>query len=262
MKQVKEALNKAVSILYANLKTQDLPIDNRQFYKVWYEHYLKILQLVHYPSHNRHDSSLSILEIGLGYGIISLALNFRGCKVIATEHPSREYINKDFLNVFLEKGIKIILHDLNKGLPFQSSSFDIIFFCDVIEHLYPWNVPFVLNEIKRCLKKDGQLILSTPNLCRFSNIPRFLTGRRINPPLIPQKFGETFDHIREFSFKELKDILEGVGFKIKIIKFGLIPFFDLTQDEKIKKLNYFISKLLFPICPCYGDEIYIRGIKP
>lgn len=258
MRQVKEALNKAISLLYATLKTQGLPVDNRQFYKVWYDHYLRILQLAYCPSH----ITPTTLEIGLGYGILSLALKFRGYEVVATEHPSRKYVKEDFLNIFLKKDIKIVLHDLNEGLPFQNSSFDIIFFCDVIEHLYPWKVLLILNEIKRCLKKEGLLILSTPNLCRFSNIPRFLTGRRINPPLIPRKFGETFDHVREFSFKELKDILKGVGFKIEVLKFGLIPFFDLTQSERIKKINYFISKLLYPICPWYGDEIYIKGIKP
>ena len=261
MNHVKKALDKTISILYPILNTQNLPLGDKQFIKVWYKHYLKILQLSYSPSHIKQTIPPRVLEIGLGYGVISLALNFMGYKVIASEHPSRELIKKDFLNIFLKNEIKIVLHDLNDGLPFHNSCFDIIFFCDVIEHLYPWKIHFILNEIKRCLKKDGELILSTPNLCRFSNIPRFISGRRINPSLIPQKFGETFDHIREFSFKEIQYLLQGEGFKIKIIKFGLIPFFDLTQNKKIRKLNYIISKLMFPLFPWYGDEIYIKGSK-
>lgn len=52
--------------------------------------------------------------------------------------------------------------DINNGLLFDDNSFDAIFLLDVIEHVP--NQFFLFDEIHRILKKDGLLIISTPNI--------------------------------------------------------------------------------------------------
>ncbi|MGC8812316.1 MAG: class I SAM-dependent methyltransferase [Candidatus Aenigmatarchaeota archaeon] len=56
--------------------------------------------------------------------------------------------------------IKLVCSDIEKGLVFKPSSFDIVTAFDVLEHCK--NLSFVLEEIRRVLKKDGILLLTIP----------------------------------------------------------------------------------------------------
>ncbi len=59
-------------------------------------------------------------------------------------------------------GLPIMVHNLDKDeLPFENNFFDIIFAFEVFEH---FSAPqFVLEQIRRILKSEGILLLSTPN---------------------------------------------------------------------------------------------------
>ena len=249
-----QILRNAIDHLYTFLSTQ-IPIEDKDFYSTWFNHYLKILNLIDI------SSKKNALEIGLGFGIIPLSLISMGYKATTIEHPSREFLTPDFINTFKRHNIHITYGDISISLPFKNDSFDLICCCDVIEHLIPWQVPLLLAEIQRCLKPEGIFILSTPNLCRTSNIIRFLAGRMINPPMVPEKFGTTFDHIREYTPGEIKFILKNSGFQILKTDFGLIPYFDLTRKKHLAKINKFISKMVFLLYKKYGDEIYIKCKK-
>jgi len=203
----------------------------------------------------------TILEIGVGYGILTFALKFKGGDIFTTEHPSREFLNSEYLQLLESNKINLTFQDLNNGLPFKDLSFDKIFFCDVIEHLYPEKVIPTLSEIHRCLKFGGELIISTPNLSRLSNIARFITGRQVNPDIETGRYGATFGHIREYSYKEIQILIERANFDILSVKFGLNPFFNLSKSDIIQKFDNILSKLLFPIIPIYADEIYIKSVK-
>ena len=249
-----QILQNSINHLHTFLSTQ-IPIEDKRFFATWYKHYLKILKLI-----ERHPQKHA-LEIGLGFGIIPLCLVSMGYKTSTIEHPSREFLTPDFINIFKRHNVHITYADISISLPFKDESFDLICCCDVIEHILPWHVPLLLAEIQRCLKPEGIFILSTPNLCRTSNIIRFLAGRMINPPMIPEKFGTTFDHIREYTPGEIKFILKNSGFKILKTDFGLIPYFDLTRNHHLAKINKLISKMIFFLYKKYGDEIYVKCKK-
>lgn len=51
--------------------------------------------------------------------------------------------------------------DVQTHLPFADSSFDTVFFCDVIEHLF--RPVEALAEIRRVLRVGGRMVLTTPN---------------------------------------------------------------------------------------------------
>lgn len=232
------------------------PLNKNYYFKVWNHHYNKILSM------SSGYQNARILEIGIGFGILSTLLSKLGAKVTATEHPSRNYLNNDkYLQKMASNNITIAMNNLYENLPFKPETFDKVFFCDVIEHLYPWKIKGVLAEIKRVLKPGGEIIVSTPNLRRFSNILRFLTGRGINPKIDVAMADETFDHIREYNFKELGDLLIESGFLLKNVEFGENSFFDLTENKKIRKLNKIFTTLFFKVSKNFGDEIYLRGIN-
>lgn len=67
--------------------------------------------------------------------------------------------------------------DLNKSLPFQDNSFDVVVMAEVLEHLpYP---SATLNEIKRILKTNGQFIGNVPLAYHLKDRWQILRGRKL-----------------------------------------------------------------------------------
>lgn len=96
--------------------------------------------------------------------------------------------------------------------PYTTSSFDVVVFGEIIEHLL--NDPLkVLREIKRVLKPDGILVLTTPNVARLENIARLIAGANIYDPY--SGYGPYGRHNREFNRHELALLLDYAGFGIQ-----------------------------------------------
>lgn len=226
---------------------EPLPKIDDFFLKVWTNHYYRIARIL--PGMRMPEK---ILEIGIGYGVLALLLRkVYHCSVFATEHPSRKYLRSvDFTGLMNKEGIQIVEHDLYDPIPFADETFDIVLFCDVMEHLPPDLLACCFAEIKRITKDGGSLILSTPNLARLPNRLRFLKGYGINPPPLPVQVGETFDHIREYTLDEIEDFLRG-QFRISKREFETIPFF----NKKYNVLNSLFSIMFRK----FRDEIYIRA---
>lgn len=97
--------------------------------------------------------------------------------------------------------------------PYEDNSFDLVTWCEVIEHLTE-NPVHTLAEIHRVLKPGGALVLSTPNASRADSIANFLAGRNIYDPYhlgAPLKGSR---HSREYTLSELQELLEGCGYAI------------------------------------------------
>lgn len=124
----------------------------------------------------------------------------------------------------------------NDTFPFEDASFDIILFCEIIEHLL-MDPAKVLREIKRVLRPGGQLILTTPNVGRLENVARMLSGANIYDPY--SGYGPYGRHNREYNKHELNMLLTYLGFTIQemfsadVHENNASHFFDLTayQDQ-------------------------------
>ena len=147
----------------------------------------------------------SILDLGGGWAIHSelIADKFKNSKVVKTDLSIISLLNlTKKLGKFYNPGIlKVVCH--GEKLPFASSSFDIIIFSQVLEHIP--DDDFALKECHRLLKKNGKLILAVPN-CYKDMFTMFHPLERI--------FDE-FGHIHEYSAELLKNKLEVTGFKVK-----------------------------------------------
>lgn len=98
--------------------------------------------------------------------------------------------------------------------PFEDGAFDAVLFCEVLEHLQ--NDPLkVLREIRRVLRDDGHLILTTPNVSRFENVCRMVAGVNIYDPY--SGYGPYGRHNREYNRHELALLLAHCGFEIEEI---------------------------------------------
>lgn len=77
-------------------------------------------------------------------------------------------------------------------LPFDAHSFDVIVSFETIEHVNEELQNSFLREIKRCLKEDGILIMSSPDKRTYSDLPGF---------------NNEF-HVKEFYFEEFEAFLQ------------------------------------------------------
>jgi 2-polyprenyl-3-methyl-5-hydroxy-6-metoxy-1,4-benzoquinol methylase len=100
--------------------------------------------------------------------------------------------------------------------PFKDNTFDIVLFMEVMEHLGV-NPIHALKEANRVLKKDGVMVLTTPNILRLQNLKSIiLTGRQLETlkSLSQIEWFGYIGHIREYTQKELVDILQYCNFRI------------------------------------------------
>jgi 2-polyprenyl-3-methyl-5-hydroxy-6-metoxy-1,4-benzoquinol methylase len=151
-----------------------------------------------------------ILDIGSAPGHVSIGLHLMGFNVEGINlneewnkfYPSPEWIDR--------LGVKI--HDCEKApLPWEDESFDAVFFCEVLEHIAVKNPAEILADIRRALKGNGMLLLSTPNVCNISNIYALLKGR--NVMWDSKMFYGSYDrHNREYTPDEVLTVLEEAGF--------------------------------------------------
>lgn len=84
-------------------------------------------------------------------------------------------------------------------LPFDNSFFDVVTSFETIEHLDKEIRSKYLQELRRVLKDDGTILISTPN-------------RRITSPCSKTPLNKY--HVIEYSVTELVDILKSSGFQI------------------------------------------------
>jgi SAM-dependent methyltransferase len=87
------------------------------------------------------------LDVGCREGIYSNKLEKRGFEVTSIDIEPQ-----------YDKALKI---DVQKPLPFENESFDLVWCSEVIEHLR--NPAFSVSEMRRVLKPGGKLIVTTPN---------------------------------------------------------------------------------------------------
>lgn len=139
--------------------------------------------------------------------------------------------------------------DGSEKLPYDDNFFDLVIAGEIIEHIF--DTDFFLKEIRRILKTDGKLLISTPNIASFGRRLMLLLG--INPiietsPNEPESSG----HIRYFTFRSLETILEKHRFKTIEYQSDIINF---------SKSGRFSSTLLVKLFPRFGASIICLAKK-
>ncbi len=181
----------------------------------------------------RLSISEKVLDIGCGRGEMSIYAQKSGCEVVGIDY-SQDAI--DMCKELLEKsGVSdnpkiTFLHIDENHLPFSDDHFDVIFFLDVWEHIYPEQIAVLLKEFRRVLKKGGRLIIQTsPNKLFFEKgFPmytyyfNYVINRFIFQPLVgrtiaraqknPRSELERVMHINEQTRFSLGRALSGEGF--------------------------------------------------
>ena len=210
-----------------------------------------------------------VLDVGCGYGDLSVALSKLGYNVFATDlfgGPIEERIRK--YNIFFQK------HNIEaEPLPFDDGFFNMVIFSEVLEHLnYSPLLP--LQEICRVLEKGGRLILTTPNIANLKVIVMLILGKNplfmdldryyITPKnIVWQDERPFFDrHNRIYTTKELKHLVEAVGLRVDELHFSYLSGI-LQQPAWKRSVHSFLSKTLrVTQFSLMGDCILLTVTKP
>ena len=202
-------------------------------------------------------SQATILDCGCGNGnkLLSIKKSFPGFKEykgIDNYLPAIKSCEKHS-----KKGLEFIYGDC-LSMPIGDKSVDVIISNQVIEHISQYEI--YLKELKRILKPEGIIILSTPNfhcpkntiLKMFGQEPILRWGNIDGKP--PEDFR---GHTQEFSEIELIMLLKSHSFVIK----DLIPILPcITLNGNILFNLYSIAEyLLYKITKPFVEEGYSKN---
>lgn len=114
------------------------------------------------------------------------------------------------------------------SLPYKDETFDCVMLIEVIEHVL--DVSKLLSETNRVLKNSGKLFVTTTDF-------NFLKKIVVSAFFFEEYFHPTNPHIRIFSHKSLKDILNKRGFKVLSYRwngsyFGIMPMGQIVICRK------------------------------
>lgn len=148
------------------------------------------------------------LDLGCGDGTVAK----RVAEHIGTDTVAGVELSKKLASQARRKGISIQRRDLDKGLPWADSTFDVVTANQIIEHVD--NTDLLLKEIRRVLKPRGYAIISTNNLAALHWIVLLMLGKQ--PPtacISDEMYGDTRMHRRLFTMPGLVAAVRYFGFK-------------------------------------------------
>ncbi len=171
----------------------------------------------------RASGGIRVLDIGCGYGTLSLTLREAAGLDVAAMDILRErvmsVVSKRASRPPPARGrLDLLMGNAERGLPFRPATFDAVVATEVLEHL---DEPArMLAEVHRVLRPGGRFYMTTPNaealpyrLLRFlpkpivKRLAASLTTAHLHPELLDRHASHPDEHRREgFTLGEVRDL--------------------------------------------------------
>ncbi|WP_455392804.1 class I SAM-dependent methyltransferase [[Eubacterium] cellulosolvens] len=188
-----------------------------------------------------------VLDVGCGNGTVLYNLREKFDELYGIElSKKRVAITKKTLKGY---NAEIIQGNIEAGIKFEDEFFDVIICSDVIEHLV--DVFSGFKEMTRLLKKNGKLVLNTPNVAYIVNRFKLFFGTFPSTSARNEGFEvrterELFDggHLHYFTFSMLEKMCKRFNYS-SIERYGY---------GKHGKLHNFYPSLLSPSCQIVGTK--------
>ncbi|HEV2914298.1 MAG TPA: glycosyltransferase [Pyrinomonadaceae bacterium] len=162
-------------------------------------------------------SDQALLELGANpYFTTTLLHKFRAARLHLANffgHLEQEGVQK----VTVQKTGEVISYRYKQFnieedvFPYADDAFDVVLFCEIIEHLL-YDPVHALLEIRRVLKPGGHLILTTPNVARLDNVGKLIAGENVYDPY--SGYGPYGRHNREYTTQDVFQLLSANGFNV------------------------------------------------
>lgn len=150
-----------------------------------------------------------LLDVGCGNGYFIFLVNNKFMKCYGVDvSPGRIQQAKEAAD---SEKYQFSSYDIDEGLPFEDSFFDVVTCIAVLEHVF--NPPNVLKEIWRVLKPGGVFILQVPNFAWLPFRFQLLFGKL--PTTGGVYMGADWEHLHNFTRSTICKLLAATGFNIK-----------------------------------------------
>ncbi|HUU95437.1 MAG TPA: class I SAM-dependent methyltransferase [Phycisphaerae bacterium] len=213
------------------------------------------------------DRDKRILDLGIGYGFYDIILKTAyGFDICGMEIPANI---PAYCRLPQAHGIPIIPGELSatRRCPLSDESFDVVILAEVFEHLRVSPLR-ALVEIRRILRPEGLLLLTTPNIARLSNILSLLRAQNIIESLPDDDAGlnhitDNMTHIREYTMQELTVLMTRAGYKIIKSVHSSAPDRAAPRERYgwRKRLARLMSKPALILVPSFRSLLVVVGRK-
>ena len=149
------------------------------------------------------DGSFLIQSIGDVHNLTGIGIDTAGKQI--------DYANSRIIQLGLSQLSFLSLENGVENLPFEDDSFDVVTSIEMIEHIHPYVVAQKLSEMRRVLKPNGRLLLTTPN---YRSLWPLI--EKIVDTVSPVKYAD--QHINKYTPSSFVKSVEAAGFEIQ--KFG------------------------------------------
>jgi SAM-dependent methyltransferase len=167
-----------------------------------------------------------VLDIGCGKGLLYPFLLRKKCDVSGIDILPQENIDGGAL-IYKQVDLEITPH-----IPYPDETFDVIILADFIEHIR--NPDAILNEVRRTLKPDGRIIISTGNIALW--LYRILLLFGSFPYGRQGILDET--HVHLYTLSTFSQLIRRAGFKILKKRVAPIPFELIIKNKLGEIMNY------------------------
>lgn len=176
-----------------------------------------------------HSKDVSCLNLsGLGAGHQDIAIydllkyeGFRVSKYTIVDSEQNDFCHEGrLLNMMADRGQELLFNDYTAGLPKITEKYDIVFLCEIIEHLNYVDVLKLVDFASSLVKDDGILILTSPNQFGLINRLSALIGKDnyFDMEIGRHKSKNYYGHIGIFSILRITKIV--VEAKLKVVYSG------------------------------------------
>jgi len=219
-----------------------------------YDHDLQTHMQGHIVAHDRLDlvvkeaarrcvlNGKRVLDIGIsdGYTIGRL------CQLRATVYGID--ISEVAIRVCVEKlrdrnlGAVLEQGDLRK-IPFDDGYFDIIFACEILEHMEGENLNSALAEVRRCLRVNGFFLATTP-------YKEDLNASMVCCPFCSRVF-HSAGHFQTFDERKASNLLTSNGFNVLSVK----KIYGTDMTIRLTKFSFLMPLVRLVIRLCQIDRL-------
>lgn len=225
---------------------KDLKLHARKYINFHKYRYQYLLENIHQLAQTHTGNTpVKLLDIGPAYQTFLIRKYFPNFKVdtLGFNNPANNLRSN-------EVHYTCNLNRVNQQWDENIKNYDIIVFCEVLEHLY--------SKPEKCLKKfqsalanSGSIIIQTPNAVAIHKRLKMLVGYNPYSLLHEDEMG----HFREYTVQELREMMKSVH--LHVDKISLKNYFN--NDSTFLNRAYVKSEAFMP--PSFRDGITLIASK-
>ena len=217
---------------------------------------------------------MKVLDFGCGRGEMAYHAAMKGADVLGVDYSDVSIKLCHKLPKKVKGKLKFQLIDEPK-IDLPGNSVDLVFFIDVIEHLYPKQVDLVLKEFMRVLKSGGKVVMHTaPNkeyydggylyytrwvsILANATVWKYVFKDHLTDAKNPRGKYDSLAHINECSLDDVKNFFEQNKFAVRVWYDSSFRFKRIR--DKIRFI--FIQPQFWFLKRWFAYDIWAIGTKP